>query len=92
MDDVESLTHTLWECKYHIVWIPKDRKKVMFCKLREHMGTLLKDLAMQKECKILEGHLRPDHVHMLISIPPKCSVQGFIWGESRILPRSIKPH
>jgi len=66
MDDVESLTHTLWECKYHIVWIPKYREKVMFCKLREHMGTLLKDLAMQKGCKILGGHLRPDHVHMLI--------------------------
>jgi len=44
MDDVESLTHTLWECKYHVVWIPKYRKKVMFCKLREPMGTLLKDL------------------------------------------------
>ena len=51
MDDVESLTHTLWECKYHVVWIPKYRKKVMFCKLREQMGTLLKDLAMQKGCK-----------------------------------------
>ena len=87
MDDIESLTHTLWECKYHVVWIPKYRKKVMFCKLREQMGTLLKDLAMQKGCKILEGHLRPDHVHLLISIPPKYSVSqvvGFIKGKSAI--------
>jgi len=78
MDDVESLTHTLWECKYHLVWIPKYRKKLMFCKLREHMGTLLKDLAMQKGCRILEGHLRPDHVHVLISIPPKYSVSQVV--------------
>jgi putative transposase len=62
MDDVESLAHTLWECKYHVAWIPKYRKKVMFCKLREQMGPLLKDLAMQAGCKILEGHLRPETV------------------------------
>ena len=87
MDDVESLTHTLWECKYHVVWIPKYRKKVMFCKLREQMGALLKDLAMQKGCKILEGHLRPYHVHMRITILPKSpfsSVIEFLKGKSAI--------
>lgn len=87
MDDLESLTHTLWECKYHVVWIPKYRKKVMFQKIREHLGALLKDLALQKGCKVLEGHLRGDHVHMLISIPPKFPVSqvvGFIKGKSAI--------
>jgi putative transposase len=87
MDNVESLTHTLWECKYHVVWIPKYRKKVMFQKIREQLGTLFRDLALQKGCKILEGHLLQDHVHMLISIPPKFAVSqivGFIKGKSAI--------
>ena len=87
MDDVQSLCHTKWDCKYHIVWIPKCRQKVLYGKLRQHLGTILKDLARQQGCEILEGHLRPDHIHILISIPPKHSVSkimGFIKGKSAI--------
>ncbi|MDO9012458.1 MAG: IS200/IS605 family transposase [Gallionella sp.] len=87
MNPSESLNHTKWECKYHVVWIPKYRKKSLYKELREHLGELLKDLASQKECKILEGHLVSDHVHILISIPPKYSVSqvvGFIKGKSAI--------
>src|SRR5674476_435694 len=83
----ESLKHTKWECKYHIVWIPKYRKKSLYKDLRQYLGEMLKDLASQKECKILEGHLMSDHVHILISIPPKYSVSqvvGFIKGKSAI--------
>jgi putative transposase len=87
MDSAQSLSHTKWECKYHVVWIPKCRQKVLYGQLRKHLGTLLKDLARQKGCEILEGHLRPDHVHFLISIPPKYSVSnviGYIKGKSAI--------
>jgi putative transposase len=87
MNTSESLKHTKWECKYHIVWIPKYRKKSLYKDLRQYMGDMLKDLASQKECKILEGHLMADHVHILISIPPKYSVSqvvGFIKGKSAI--------
>ncbi len=87
MNPVESLKHTKWECKYHVVWIPKYRKKSLYQGLRRYLGELLKDLAVQKECKILEGHLVSDHVHILISIPPKYSVSqavGFIKGKSAI--------
>ena len=87
MDDAQSLCHTRWDCKYHIVWIPKCRRKVLFGRIRKHLGDLLHSLARQKECKILEGHLQPDHIHILISIPPKYSVAqviGFIKGKSAI--------
>jgi putative transposase len=87
MDGFQSLSHTVWECKYHIVWIPKYRRKALYRDLREHLGTILKELAVQRESKILEGHLRPDHIHMLISIPPKYAVAqvvGFIKGKSAI--------
>jgi putative transposase len=87
MNSEQSLSHTKWECKYHVVWIPKCRKKVLYGKLREHLGTLLKDLARQQGCEILEGHLLPDHVHFLISIPPKYAVSkviGYIKGKSAI--------
>ncbi|TAN65537.1 MAG: IS200/IS605 family transposase [Methylobacter sp.] len=87
MNPAESLKHTKWECKYHVVWIPKYRKKTLYRELRKHLGELLKDLAAQKECRILEGHLVSDHVHILISIPPKYSVSqvvGFIKGKSAI--------
>ena len=82
-----EITAYKWECKYHIVWIPKYRKKSLYKDLRQYMGDMLKDLASQKECKILEGHLMADHVHILISIPPKYSVSqvvGFIKGKSAI--------
>ena len=87
MYDGQSLSHTKWECKYHIVWIPKYRKKAIFEDLRKYLGEIFRDLATQKECKVVEGHLMPDHVHILISIPPKYSVSqvvGFIKGKSAI--------
>jgi len=82
-----SLNHTVWECKYHIVWIPKCRRKTLYEELRIHLGQMLRHLANQKESTVEEGHLMPDHVHMLISIPPKYSVAqvvGFIKGKSAI--------
>ena len=74
MKEYQSLAHTRWDCKYHVVFIPKRRKKTIFGVVRKHLGMMLHDLAQQKECKIVEGHLMPDHVHMCISIPPKHSV------------------
>ena len=87
MNDSQSLCHTKWECKYHVVWIPKYRRKALYGQLRKYLGEFLHDLAKQKEAKILEGHLQADHVHVLISIPPKYSVSqviGFIKGKSAI--------
>ena len=87
MKEYQNLNHTAWECKYHVVWIPKYRKKTIFKELRPHLGTLFRSLAEQRECSILEGHLMVDHVHMLISIPPKYAVSqviGFIKGKSAI--------
>ena len=87
MKDYRSLSHTKWDCKYHVVFIPKYRRKRIFGKLRGHLGEILHELAKQKQSRIVEGHLRPDHVHMCISIPPKFSVSsvvGFIKGKSAI--------
>lgn len=87
MNDVSSLSHSKWDCKYHIVWIPKYRRKALYKELRQHLGEVFRELASQRECTIHEGHLLPDHVHMLISIPPKyavCRVVGFIKGKSAI--------
>ncbi len=85
--DAASLNHTRWECKYHVVFIPKYRRKALFVELRRNLGSVFRDLAEQRESRIEEGHLLPDHVHMLISIPPKHavpSVVGFIKGKSAI--------
>jgi putative transposase len=87
MDSSESLSHSRWECKYHVVFIPKCRRKTLYEKLRPHLGEVFRQLAGQKECQILEGHLMADHVHILISIPPKYAVSqviGFIKGKSAI--------
>ncbi len=87
MDDYESLSHTKWECKYHVVFIPKCRRKVLYGKLRAHLGEVFHQLAKQKESRIEEGHLLVDHVHMMIAIPPKYAVSqviGFIKGKSAI--------
>ena len=87
MERDNSLSHTKWECKYHIVWIPKRRRKVLFGKLRKHLGELFHKLASERECRIVEGHLCLDHVHMCIEIPPKYSVAqvvGYIKGKSAI--------
>jgi len=87
MQTYESLKHTVWECKYHMVFIPKCRRKALYAQLRRDLGVVFRDLAEQKECKVEEGHLMPDHVHMLLSVPPKysvASVMGFIKGKSAI--------
>jgi putative transposase len=87
VNDVESLSHTKWECKYHLVFIPKYRKKALYGALRQQLGDLLRQLAMQRESRIEEGHLMRDHVHMLVSIPPKYSVSqvvGYLKGKSAI--------
>ena len=87
MDDYESLSHTTWTCKYHVVFIPKCRRKALYQELRRYLGEVFRKLALQKESKVEEGHLMPDHVHMLLSIPPKYAVSqvvGFIKGKSAI--------
>jgi putative transposase len=87
MDDSESLAHTKWECKYHVVWIPKYRRKALYAELRKYLGPVLRELAQQREAAVEEGHLQIDHVHMLLSIPPKYSVAqviGYIKGKSAI--------
>ncbi len=87
MDDGASLSHSRWECKYHVIFIPKCRRKTLYEQLRLHLGEVFKKLAVNKECRIEEGHLMQDHVHMLISIPPKYAVSqvvGYIKGKSAI--------
>jgi putative transposase len=87
MDEYESLSHTTWDCKYHVVFIPKCRRKTLYQELRRHLGEVFRKLAHQKESKVEEGHLMPDHVHMLLSIPPKYAVSqvvGFLKGKSAI--------
>ncbi len=87
MRQVQSLNHTRWECKYHIVFIPKYRRKMLYGQIREELGVVFRRLAKQKESLIEEGHLKVDHVHMMISIPPKYAVLqvvGFLKGKSAI--------
>ena len=87
MDKYESLSHSKWECKYHVVFIPKCRRRTLYEQLRKHLGEVFRALAQQKESRIEEGHLMVDHVHMLLSIPPKYAVAqvvGFIKGKSAI--------
>ena len=85
--DEGSLSHTKWECKYHVVFIPKNRRKALYGELRRDLGVVFRELARQRESEIEEGHLMPDHVHMMISIPPKYAVSqvvGYIKGKSAI--------
>lgn len=87
MTEYETLCHAKWECKYHLVFIPKCRRKALYEGLRCNLGEVFRSLARQRESRIEEGHLMPDHVHMLISIPPKYSVAqvvGYIKGKSAI--------
>ena len=87
MDEYKSLSHTKWDCKYHVVWIPKYRKKALFKELRQDLGDVFRELAGHKESEILERHLLVDHVHMLICISPKyaiAQVVGYIKGKSAI--------
>jgi putative transposase len=83
----QSLTHSRWNCKYHVVFVPKRRRKALFGHIRNALGPIFHELARQKECRIIEGHLMPDHVHMCIEIPPKyavASVIGYLKGKSAI--------
>lgn len=87
MDEPGSLSHTKWECKYHVIFIPKFRRKALYEQLRKDLAEVFHRLAAQKESRIEEGHLMSDHVHMMISIPPKYAVSqvvGFIKGKSAI--------
>ena len=87
MKTPDSIAHTTWICKYHVVWIPKYRKKQLFGLIRTELAPVMKEFARQKESEILQGALMPDHVHMLIAIPPKyavSSVIGYIKGKSAI--------
>ena len=85
MDEFESLNHTKWDCKYHVVFIPKYRRKMLYGELKRHLGPVFRQLAEQRESRVEEGHLMPDHVHMLLAIPPKYAVSqvvGYIKGKS----------
>ena len=87
MDKIESLSHSKWECKYHVVFIPKCRRRTLYEQLRRDLGEVFRMLAEHKESRIEEGHLMLDHVHMLIAIPPKYAVSqviGYIKGKSAI--------
>ena len=87
MNEFQSLSHTKWECKYHVVFLPKYRRKVLYGQIRQDLGEVFRELARQKESRIDEGHLQPDHVHMLVSIPPKYAVAqvvGYLKGKSAI--------
>ena len=83
----QSLSHSKWDCKYHVIFVPKRRRKVLYGELRQQLKAIFHYLAPQKECQILEGHLMPDHVHIVISIPPKYAVSSvilFLKGKSAI--------
>ena len=87
MRDYKSLAHTRWDCKYHVVFIPKKRQKLIYGHLRNFLGEVFHELSARKGCKIEEGHLMKDHVHMCISVPPKYAVSnvvGYIKGKSAI--------
>ena len=87
MEDHSKMSHTKWQCKYHVVFIPKYRRKNLYGVVKKHLGEVFHRLAQQKECWIDEGHIMPDHVHMLINVPPKLavsSVVGYIKGKSAI--------
>ena len=83
----QSLSHSRWDCKYHVVFVPKRRRKALYGEMRKQLGSIFHELARQKECQIIEGHLMADHVHMCIAIPPKYAVAsmiGFLKGKSAI--------
>ena len=88
MHDWQSLSHVRWECKYHVVIIPKYRKKKLYGKFRQRVGEIISDLCRQRGVELLEGHLMPDHIHMCLSVPPKFSIAfviGFLKGKSAVL-------
>jgi putative transposase len=84
----QSLSHTVWECKYHVVWVPKKRRKVVYGKLRKELGMILRRLCEYKGVEVVEGKLCADHIHMCLSIPPKYSVStilGYLKGKSAMI-------
>ena len=84
----DSLAHTVWECKYHIVWVPKRRRKVIFGQLRREIGTIIRRLCKYKGIEMMEGNTGIDHIHILVSIPPKYSVAtiaGYLKGKSAMI-------
>jgi putative transposase len=86
-NNYQSLAHSRWECKYHVVFVPKRRRRQLYGQIRRQLGAIFHALARQKECQIIEGHVMPDHVHMCIAIPPKVAVAqviGFLKGKSAI--------
>ena len=86
-NDYQSLAHSRWDCKYHVVFVPKGRRRQLYGQIRRQLGAIFHALARQKECQIIEGHVMPDHVHMCIAIPPKVAVAqviGFLKGKSAI--------
>jgi putative transposase len=87
MKDWQSLAHTTWDCKYHVVIVPKYRKKVFYGRTRKRIGAILRELCRYKGIEILEAHAMPDHIHMCISVPPKYSIAmtiGYLKGKSAI--------
>ena len=87
MHDWQNLSHVRWECKYHVIIVPKYRKRVLYGKIRRRVGEILRDLCRQRGIEMLEGHLMPDHIHMCISVPPKFSIAfaiGFLKGKSAV--------
>jgi len=73
-----TLAHTVWECKYHIVWVPKRRRKIVFGNLRKELGTIIRRLCKYKGIEIIEGSMCIDHIHMCLAIPPKYAVSGIV--------------
>ena len=87
MHDWRNLSHVRWECKYHVVFTPKYRRKVFYGRTRRRIGEILRDLCKQRGIELLEGHAMPDHIHVVLSIPPKFSVAntvGFLKGKSAV--------
>ena len=84
----KSLSHTVWECKYHVVWVPKNRRKIIFGQLRNELKTILRKLCEYKGVEVIEGKMCLDHIHMCLSIPPKYSVSsiiGYLKGKSAMI-------
>ena len=87
MHEWQSLSHVKWECKYHVVFVPKCRKKLLYGKLRLQIGPILRELCRQKEVELVEGHAMPDHMHLCLRVPPKYSIAyvvGFLKGKSAV--------
>ena len=88
MKDEKSLSHTKWKCQYHIILVPKYRRKVIYKELRKDIGIILRKLCEYKKVEIIEAHAMPDHIHMLVSIPPKLAVSdfvGYLKGKSTLM-------